>query len=160
MFSSITTAKNNLFKNFKNYFKKMNHKKTIITASIVILIFLTVLIIFTIFKIKTQVKDLFRMNAMRLFLNDYEKGLKENRYIHVELPCLPFSDNQFKLSLSSHFLFLYSDNLSFEFHLDAIKEMLRVSKEARIFPILNVNADESPYISDIRIQLDNSGFFF
>ena len=100
-----------------------------------------------------------RMNAMHLFLDDYEKGLKESRYIYAELPNLPFKDNQFELSLSSHFLFLYSDNLSFEFHLDAINEMLRVSNEVRIFPILDVNAKKSPYIPDVRAQLDKSGFF-
>ena len=61
----------------------------------------------------TKIKDVeelgnVRMNAMKDFLNDYETGKKENRYIHAELPVLPFANDQFDLALSSHFLFLYS----------------------------------------------------
>ena len=48
--------------------------------------------------------------------------------------------------MSSHFLFLYTDNLTYEFHFKAIKEMLRVSNEARIFPLLDVNAKKSPFV--------------
>jgi hypothetical protein len=75
-----------------------------------------------------------RRGAMRSFLDDYEQGLKEGRYIHEELPQLSFSEKAFDLALSSHFLFLYSEHLDFEFHLLAIEEMLRVAKEVRIFP--------------------------
>ena len=46
-------------------------------------------------------------------------------------------------------MFLYTDTLSYSFHVDAIREMLRVSKEVRIFPLLDVNADKSPYVQRI-----------
>ncbi len=90
-----------------------------------------------------------RMNAMQLFLEDYLQGKKDKRYIPASLPDLPFPDNEFDLSLCSHFLFLYTDNLSYVFHVDAIKEMLRVSKEVRIFPLLDVNASKSPYLEKV-----------
>jgi SAM-dependent methyltransferase len=90
-----------------------------------------------------------RMNAMQLFLKSYKKGRNRRKYIPASLPNLPFEDNEFDISLSSHFLFLYTDNLSYNFHVDAITEMLRISKEARIFPLLDVNAKKSPYVQKI-----------
>ena len=89
-----------------------------------------------------SVKDLgnVRMEAMKIFLEDYEKGKKEKRYITASLPELPFEKDAFDLALSSHFLFLYSSNLSYDFHAAALKEMLRVAKEVRVFPLLDVNS--------------------
>ena len=90
-----------------------------------------------------------RMGAMKLFLDSYEQGKLARNYMPGSLPNLPFADNEFDISLSSHFLFLYTDNLSYGFHVEAINEMLRVSKEARIFPLLDVNANKSPYVERI-----------
>jgi hypothetical protein len=87
-----------------------------------------------------------RMEAMEIFLNSYDEGRKNKKYIPGMLPNLPFADKEFEITLCSHFLFLYTDNLSYEFHFEAINEMLRVSKETRIFPILDVNAKKSPYV--------------
>jgi len=90
-----------------------------------------------------------RMSAMRLFLNDYEQGKLNGRYISASLPDLPFKDSEFDITLCSHFLFLYTGNLSYELHFEAIKEMLRVSSEVRIFPLLDVNGKKSPYLQNI-----------
>ena len=90
-----------------------------------------------------------RMEAMCRFLNSYEEGRNQGRYIPGELPYLPFADQTFDLALSSHFLFLYSDNLTFALHVAAIGEMLRVAREVRIFPLLDVNACESRYLMDV-----------
>jgi hypothetical protein len=87
-----------------------------------------------------------RMHAMRRFLTSYEEGRTQGRYVPSELPYLPFADQTFDLALSSHFLFLYTDNLTFEFHVVAIREMLRVAPEVRIFPLLDVNAQKSRYL--------------
>ena len=86
---------------------------------------------------------------MNIFLNSYEEGKKNRRYIPAFLPNLPFKDDEFDISLSSHFLFLYSDNLTYEFHKKAIDEMLRVSNEVRIFPLLDFNANKSPYVPKV-----------
>jgi hypothetical protein len=90
-----------------------------------------------------------RMEAMQRFIDSYEAGRLENKYIPGELPALPFPDQTFELALSSHFLFLYTDNLSFDFHVASIREMLRVAREVRIFPLLDVNAHESHYLYGI-----------
>ena len=90
-----------------------------------------------------------RMEAMQRFLVSYEAGRLENKYIPGELPFLPFPDQSFDLALSSHFLFLYTDNLTFDFHIASISEMLRVANEVRIFPLLDVNAQESRYLQNV-----------
>ncbi len=90
-----------------------------------------------------------RMEAMRCFLDSYEAGKVDGKYIPGELPVLQFADQSFDVALSSHFLFLYTDNLTFEFHVAAIREMLRVAKEVRIFPLLDVNAQESRYLTGV-----------
>lgn len=99
-----------------------------------------------------------RMSAMRGFLDDYEKGLKEERYVHEQLPKLSFTEKEFDLALSSHFLFLYSEHLDFEFHLDAIEEMLRVSKEVRIFPLMTLENEYSPHLFLIIEKLEEQGY--
>ena len=99
-----------------------------------------------------------RMAAIKQFLNDFEQGKIERRYISAELPSLPFNDKEFDIALSSHFLFLYSSNLSLDFHRKAINEMVRVAREIRIFPLVSVNADPSPYVEHIKKELKNKGY--
>ncbi len=99
-----------------------------------------------------------RISAMEIFLADFEAGKQAGRYISGELPTLPFANQQFDIALSSHFLFLYSAHLSAEFHLQAILEMLRVSREVRIFPLLTLNGATSPYVEFIAEQLTEQGF--
>ena len=90
-----------------------------------------------------------RMSAMTKFLGDYERGKEDGRYIPAQLPDLPFAAQSFDLALCSHFLFLYSDSLSLAFHQQAMDEMCRVAREVRIFPLLNYNAEPSPYVEPI-----------
>jgi hypothetical protein len=98
-----------------------------------------------------------RMEAMREFLADYEQGQKAGRYVAAELPYLPFAPGSFDLALCSHFLFLYSDNLSFAFHLRAIEAMCRVAREVRIFPLVTHNIAQSPYIDPLIDRLGAAG---
>ncbi|TYQ29755.1 SAM-dependent methyltransferase [Pseudanabaena sp. UWO310] len=90
-----------------------------------------------------------REKAIAFFLADFERGKSEGRYLNAELPKLDFRDNQFQLALCSHLLFLYSDHLSFEFHLDSIRELCRIAEEVRIFPLLTLAQARSPYIDEI-----------
>jgi hypothetical protein len=99
-----------------------------------------------------------RMASMREFLADYERGREEGRYVSASLPKLPFEDDSFDLALSSHFLFLYSEQLSVQFHVDAILEMCRVAKVSRIFPILNMAAKMSPHVEIVKSELAAMGY--
>lgn len=87
-----------------------------------------------------------RLAAMARFLQDYEAGQADGRYQPIALPHLPFADGEFDLALCSHFLFLYSEQLSFEFHVTAVREMVRVAGEVRIFPLLDLQCQESVHV--------------
>ena len=96
-----------------------------------------------------------RMSAMRLFLSDYDCGKAENRYIFHALPeKLPYNDNTFDIGLSSHFLMMYT-SLGYDFHIKAISEMLRVCREVRIFPIVDLDANKTSLINDVLSYFNN-----
>lgn len=99
-----------------------------------------------------------RMNAMQEFLKDLENGTEQKRYIEASLPKLPFVDKQFDLALCSHFLFLYSTQFSEADHLASIKELCRVAKEVRIYPLLTVeNNVTSPHLARVMSYLTSTG---
>jgi hypothetical protein len=99
-----------------------------------------------------------RMSAMDTFLADYETGKSKGRYIAGELPALPFQNGSFDLALSSHLLFLYSAFFSAKFHLRALREMLRVAREVRIFPLLALDGTPSPHLSIVTESLTREGY--
>jgi hypothetical protein len=94
-----------------------------------------------------------RMAAMETFLDDYEQGRREGRYVNAALPHLPFRDVSFDLALSSHVLFLYTSQLGEAFHRAAIQEMCRVAAEVRIFPLLMLGAVPSPLVAQMMDEL-------
>ena len=100
----------------------------------------------------------FRLETMRKFLDDFEVGKEQGRYLPESLPALSFTDCQFDLALCSHLLFLYSVQLSFDFHLDSIQELCRVSQEVRIFPLLTLRCEKSPYVAPIQSHFSEAGF--
>jgi hypothetical protein len=99
-----------------------------------------------------------RLATMRRFLRDYENGKAEGRYLTQSLPALDFADGSFDVALSSHFLLLYSEQLSFDFHLAALLEMCRVAQEVRIFPLLDLKCRLSAHIEPLRHALTNRGY--
>ncbi|BAZ99098.1 hypothetical protein tca_01039 [Methanothermobacter sp. EMTCatA1] len=82
------------------------------------------------------VEDYRRMVLSR-FLDDYKRN--PSWYIAGELPDLPFEDGEFDLVVSANFLFLYEDLLDYSFHAESVREMLRIGKEVRIFPVYNIH---------------------
>ena len=98
-----------------------------------------------------------RRAALERFLADYENGLRESRYLVGELPGLPFAPASFGLAVCSHLLFLYSDLLAEDFHIRAIRELCRVAREARIFPLLTQSRQPSPHLAAVRYALDTDG---
>jgi SAM-dependent methyltransferase len=99
-----------------------------------------------------------RLAAMNRFLADFETGLSERRYVAESFPALSFATGEFDLALCSHLLFLYSDQLSLEFHVAAIREMCRVAHEARIFPLLDLNCRVSRHVDPVVSQLRSEGY--
>ncbi len=104
----------------------------------------------------TQVGKL-RMDAMRRFLDDYELGRAQERYVIGELPTLPFEDDAFELALCSHLLFLYADQLSLQFHQHSVRELLRVARQLRIFPLLDLQGECSAHLAPIISLMERLG---
>jgi hypothetical protein len=98
-----------------------------------------------------------RMAAMRMFLDDYDAGKAEGRYVEGQLPSLPVGDKAFGLALCSHFLFLYSELLGEEFHRAAIRELCRVAHEVRIFPLLTLAGQRSPFVRAVTEEAKAAG---
>lgn len=99
-----------------------------------------------------------RMAAMQEFLEDFPLGKAEERYVTAELPKLPFNSQQFDLALSSHLLFSYSQHLSEDFHVESALELCRVAREVRIFPLLDLNANLSPFVTPVISNLQRQGW--
>ena len=99
-----------------------------------------------------------RIDVLRRFIADYDKGKAEGRYVVGELPALDLTGRKFDLALCSHFLFLYSDHLAYEFHKASIFKMLDVASEVRIFPLLTLMLKPSPYVQPLIEQLRAKGF--
>lgn len=99
-----------------------------------------------------------RMEAMNRFLRDFDSGKQQGRYLNVELPILPFNNAQFDLALCSHLLFLYSEQLGRDFHIQSVLELCRVAKEVRIFPLLDLSYQVSVYLEPVMQTLAQAGF--
>ena len=98
-----------------------------------------------------------RRAAIEKFLADYDDGLREHRYIVGELPSLPLDSGSFGLAVCSHLLFLYSDLLSEAFHIQSTLELCRVAHEVRLFPLLTLQREPSPYLAPVRVALESEG---
>lgn len=100
----------------------------------------------------------YRRTAIEMFVSDFGNGKDQERYQFQELPNTNFEHQTFDLALSSHFLFLYSEHLSFTFHLSSIREMLRIAEEVRIFPLVDLKGNVSPHLEEIIAILRDEGF--
>jgi hypothetical protein len=101
-----------------------------------------------------------RMAAMSRFLDDYDTGKAEGRYVLGELPTLPFVDDAFDLALCSHFLFTYSEQLTLDLHIASVLEMLRVAREVRVFPLLtSFTGETSPHLAPVRNKLQEESIY-
>jgi hypothetical protein len=103
-----------------------------------------------------------RLASMEKFLEDFSSDQAEEpdsqRYRAESLPILTFEDRRFDLCLCSHLLFLYAEQLSLEFHLASIRELLRVAEEVRIFPLLQLNCEPCPYLDLVIQEFSGAGY--
>lgn len=87
-----------------------------------------------------QARERMRARALAEFLLDL--GEHPARYVTASLPSLPFDDDRFDLVLCSHLLFTWADQLGYEWHLAALRELCRVAPEVRVFPTVLQGAGE------------------
>ena len=83
-----------------------------------------------------------REQAYRGFVADYRQH-GHTRYITTEYPNSSFADGQFDLALVSHFLFLYDEQLGYDFHRRTLLELLRIAREIRLFPLVNLRTERA-----------------
>jgi hypothetical protein len=90
-----------------------------------------------------------REKAYRKFLEDFRAHPKY-RYIKTSFPDTIFTNNEFDMTLVSHFLFMYDEHLDYNFHADSMAELIRITKEEiRIFPIVNLRCTRSGFVDKI-----------
>lgn len=100
-----------------------------------------------------------RMHAMRLFLDDFDEGRREGRYISASLPTLPFPDKAFDYGLCSHLLFLYSPQLDEQEHIDSVLELCRVARDVRIYPLISIADNQrSQHLPAVLGALKDAGY--
>lgn len=100
-----------------------------------------------------------RQKGMKQFFEDYDSGKVQGRYLGVTDCHLPFADFSFDFALSSHYLFADLDDQTVDFHLTVIRELARVAKEVRIFPLIDREGATSEFLGPVLLglQQDNYG---
>ncbi len=98
-----------------------------------------------------------RMEAMGIFLTDFESAKAQGRYVDAALPDLPFAPKAFDLALCSHYLFLYSDHVDLEQHLLSMRELCRVASEVRIYPLVTLKGNLSSHLEPVMAALGERG---
>ncbi|WP_217921242.1 class I SAM-dependent methyltransferase [Miltoncostaea oceani] len=97
-----------------------------------------------------------RLGALDAFARD-RRDLADPRYVPAALPDLPFADGAFRLALSGYLLFAYPDHLDPEAHEAALRELLRVAGEVRVYPLIDTAYVRYPGIDDLRSALERDG---
>jgi SAM-dependent methyltransferase len=103
-----------------------------------------------------------REASLEQFIADFAADRREGggRYVAGELPHLPFDDERFDLVLCSHFLFLYGEHFDYDFHEQAVLELLRVLRpggEARIYPLVTLSFREYPHLDRLTDRVREAG---
>ena len=100
----------------------------------------------------------YRRHGIDDFFEDYEQGLAEGRYVHKDLKALPFADFSFDLALSAHDLFGDSVVPEVAVHLQVIRDLARIAKELRIFPLIDSNGEPSPLLGPVLLGLQQEQY--
>ncbi|SDW33388.1 methyltransferase domain-containing protein [Paenibacillus sp. PDC88] len=107
----------------------------------------------------SNLADLLDHRTHALGLSTTDRRANPENYIEAALPQLPFQDKQFDLILSAHFLFMYGERLSLQFHLDTLQEMMRVAEEEiRIYPIIQLDGRRYPLLDEVLSYVDREGW--
>jgi len=99
-----------------------------------------------------------RRRGLDQFFADYAKGKKEERYVGITDFILPFESYSFDFALSSHYLFAELDNQDVAFHMEVIKDLARVAKEVRIFPLIDRTGQSSSLLGPVLLGLQKENF--
>jgi len=97
-------------------------------------------------------------HSLEQFLTDFEKGREAQRYRANTVIDMPYGDGIFDLALCSHHLFGHGDHVGdMDYHIAALKEMVRVAKEVRVFPLTDHSGQVSELIGPLILLLQEAG---
>ncbi len=100
-----------------------------------------------------------RRAGLMTFLDDYASGIAAGRYRQGSLPNLGFADRSFDVALCAHLLFVYSESLDLDFHLQAVAELCRVARqEVRIHPIVDGSNRRCSFLEQVIERAEFAGF--
>lgn len=99
-----------------------------------------------------------RREGIKEFFKDYENGKKQLRYLPANHDSINFKDFTFDYALSSHYFFAGDDNEHLQHYIKIIKELARVAKEVRIFPLIDKFGQPSPLLGPILLELQNNNY--
>lgn len=98
-----------------------------------------------------------RAQAWTAFGDDVAR--RPGAYVAGALPVLPFADGAFDLALCSHLLFTWSDVLDQPWHAAALRDLLRVAREVRVFPlVVQGTGEDVPFLPDLVASLSDEGY--
>lgn len=106
-----------------------------------------------------DIKEIFttwRQTVAR-FLQDYPSGYEQGRYVHIGSTTWPFQPHQFDIALCSDLNLYELDNLNLSL-LDIIKQLVRISKEIRIFPLLSASGNIATDWGPVMLWLQEHNF--
>ncbi|MFE9601374.1 hypothetical protein [Streptomyces hokutonensis] len=97
--------------------------------------------------------------AADAFLADFRRDRDENtrHYQPGALPRLPFPDDSFTLAVSGFLLFTYPRQFDVDFHLRALRELLRVAAEVRVHPLNGSAGNPYPMLETVLGRLAADG---
>ncbi|CAM4439006.1 MAG: hypothetical protein LEGION0403_FIIPPAGN_00055 [Legionella sp.] len=99
-----------------------------------------------------------RQKGMNEFFADYEQGKAEGRYYGAADYHLPYPDFSFDFALSAHYLFADLEDQTLDFHLNVIRELARVAKEVRVFPLIDREGKTSELLGPVLLQLQQENY--
>lgn len=101
-----------------------------------------------------------REESLKLFLEDFHTYAGTDTYVSASLPNLPIEDESFTHVFCSHFLFLYAEQFSYEFHRDALLELARVCRPGgtvSVYPLLDLRWRPYPGLEKLMETLRSYG---
>ncbi|KTD78344.1 hypothetical protein [Legionella waltersii] len=99
-----------------------------------------------------------RQRGMQDFFADFSNGKKEGRYLGINDYHLPFADFTFEFALSPHYFFADLDEQTVDFHLIVIRELARIAKEVRLFPLVDREGKMSDFLGPVLLGLQQENY--
>lgn len=100
----------------------------------------------------------YRQAGVQSFLEDFKAGVSEKRYLAVTEENLPFPNFKFDFALVANNFFADLDYQTVEYHIAKIKELARVAKDVRIFPLVDTGGEPSNLLGPIIMGLYQDNF--